>query len=72
MKNEYDVTFYPFFLRTLIYFLLTRDYHHSKFGLIWIKESKVTEEGGGGADSAPQQIENVLNRLGDIELRLDK
>ena len=22
------------------------DYHHSKFGLIWIKESKVTEGGG--------------------------
>ena len=27
-----------------------REYHHSKFGFIWIKESKGTK---GGADSAP-------------------
>ena len=42
------------------------DYHHTKFGLIRIKESKVTK--GGRADSAPQ-VENVLNRPGEIGLR---
>ena len=35
-----------------------RDYHHTKFGLIWIKESK---------DSA-SQVENVLNRPGETGL----
>ena len=41
------------------------DYHHIKFGLIWMKGSKVTE---GGAESAPQ-VENVLKRPGEIGLR---
>ena len=40
-------------------------YHHTKFGSILIKESKVTE-GGGGAESP--QVENVLNRPGEIGL----
>ena len=40
------------------------DYHHTKFGLIWGKERKVTE----GAESAPPQVENVLNRPGEIGL----
>ena len=42
------------------------DYLHTKFGLIWIKETKVTE--GGGAESAPFQVENVLNRPGEMGL----
>ena len=42
------------------------DYLHTKFGLIWMKETKVTE---GGADSAPPQVDNVLNRQGEIGLR---
>ena len=42
------------------------DYHHTKFGLIWIKESKVTE---GGGIRLPQ-VENVLNRSGEIGLNL--
>ena len=37
------------------------DYLHTKFGLIWIKETKVTE--------GPPQVENVLNRPGEIGLR---
>ena len=37
------------FSKTSIY-LLMRDYHHAKVGLISVKESKVTG-GGGGADS---------------------
>ena len=41
------------------------DYHHTNSGLIWGKESKVTEGGGGGNP----QVENVLNRLGEIGLR---
>ena len=36
-----------------------RDYHHAKFGLIWVKESKVTEV---------PQFENILNRPGEIGL----
>ena len=41
-----------------------RDYYHFKFGLIWIKESKVTEgEGGGGGFCS--QVENVLSRQGE-------
>ena len=41
-----------------------RDYHHTKFGLIWVKESKVTE---GGRNPFPPG-ENVLNRPGEIGL----
>ena len=41
-----------------------RDYHHIKFGLTWIKESKVTEGGG----IRPPLVENVLNRPGEIGL----
>ena len=40
------------------------DYHHTKCGLIWSKESKVTEGGG----IPPPQVENVLNRPGEIGL----
>ena len=43
-----------------------RDYHHTKFGLIWVKESKVTGGGGGGG-----MVENVLNRPGEIGLNLN-
>ena len=46
LRMHYDVTFCPIFLKTSIYFLLMMDYHHTKFGLIWIKESKVKEGGG--------------------------
>ena len=44
-----------------------RDYHHTKFGLIWIKESKLLR-GGGGRIPPPPQVENVLNRPGEIGL----
>ena len=53
------------FLKTSIFLLLIRDYQHTKFGLIWVKESKVME----GGRSAPLQVENVLNRPGEIGLR---
>ena len=39
-----------------------KDYHHTKCGLIWVKDSKVTGGGGG--------FENVLNRPGEIELKM--
>ena len=42
------------------------DYLHTKFGLIWIKETKVTE----GAESP--QVENVLNRPGEIGLNSNR
>ena len=61
----YDVTFCSIFLKTSILLLLIRDYQHSKFGLIWVKESKVTEGGGG---IRPLQFENILNRPGKIGL----
>ena len=54
MLRHYDVTFGSIFLKTSIYLLLMTDYNHTKFGLIWSKESKV---------------ENVLNRPGEIGLR---
>ena len=38
--------FVQFILKTSIYILLMRDYNHTKFGSIWIKESKVMEGGG--------------------------
>ena len=41
------------------------DYHHTKFGLIWMKGRKVTEGGG----IRPPQVENVLKRPGEIELK---
>ena len=41
------------------------DYLHIKFGLIWIKETKVTEGGG----IRPPQVENVLNGPGEIGLK---
>ena len=44
------------------------DYHHTKFGLIWSKESKVTE----GGQNPPPQVENVLNRPGEIGLRISE
>ena len=47
------------------------DYHHTKFGLIWSKESKVAEGEGGGAESTPSQVENVLNRPGEIGLKIN-
>ena len=40
------------------------DYPHTKFGLICIKETKVTE----GGRYPPPQVENVLNRPGEIGL----
>ena len=40
------------------------EYHHTKLGLIWIKENKVTE----GGEIRPPQVENVLNRPGEIGL----
>ena len=40
-----------------------RDYHHTKFGLIWIKESKVAK-----GERILSQVENVLNRPGEIGL----
>ena len=64
---HYDVTFGPIFLKTSIYLLLMTDYHHTKFGLIWSKESKVTK---GGGIHPPPQFENVLNRPGEIGLTL--
>ena len=63
--RHYDVTFCPIFLKTSIYFLLMTDYYHTEFGLIWGKESKIT--GGGGGIRSPQ-VENVLNRPGEIGL----
>ena len=39
------------------------DYHHSKFGLIWSKESY-----GRGGNLPPPQVANVLNRPGEIGL----
>ena len=65
--RHYDVTFGPIFLKTSIYLLLMTDYHHTKFGLIWSKESKVTE-GGQNPPPPPPQVENVLNRPGEIGL----
>ena len=46
------------------------DYHHTKFGLIWSKESKVKERWG-GRNPSPHQVENVLNRSGEIGLSLN-
>ena len=40
------------------------DYLHTKFGLIWIKETKVTD-----GDGICPQVENVLNRPGEIGLK---
>ena len=62
--RHYDVTFCPIFLKTSIYLFLMKDYHHIKFGLIWIKESKVTGR------IPPPQVENVLNCPGEIGLKL--
>ena len=42
------------------------DYHHTKFGLIWSKESKVKE----GSGIRPPQV--VLNRPGEIGLNDDQ
>ena len=53
-ENAYDVTFCPIFLKTSIYLLLMTDYLHTKFGLIWIKETKVTEGGGGSGIRPPR------------------
>ena len=47
-----------------ILLLLIKGYQHTKFGLIWVKESKVTEGGG----RIHPQVENVLNRQGEIGL----
>ena len=43
------------------------DYRHTKFGLIWIKESKVKEGG-----NPPNQVENVLNRPCETGLKNQK
>ena len=53
------------FLKKSIFLLLIREYQHTKFGLIWVKESKVTE---GGGIHLPQ-VENVLNRPGEKGLK---
>ena len=42
------------------------DYHHTKFGSIWIKEGKITE--GGRNPTRPPQVVNVLNRPGEMGL----
>ena len=55
------------FLKSSIYLFLLRDYHQTKFGLIWIKGSKLME-GRGRIPSPAHQVENVLNRPGNIEL----
>ena len=62
--RHYDVAFCSIFLKTSIFVLLIRDYQHTKFGLIWVKDRKVTE----GGRFCPQ-VENVLNRPGEIGLR---
>ena len=54
-------------LKTSIYLVLMTVYHHTKFGLIWIKQSKVME---GGGPPPPPHVENVLNRPGEIGLKL--
>ena len=64
---HYDGIFCPICLKTSIYLIIIRDYHHTKFGLVWIKDHKVT--GGGGADSASPQVENVLSRPGEVGLK---
>ena len=53
------------FFENVILFLLIRDYQHTKFGLIWVKESRVTE---GGRSLPPPQVENVLNCPGEMGL----
>ena len=62
--------FIQFFFKTSICIFLMRDYHQTKFGLIWIEESKVTEGGGGGGVESALHVENVLNRPGEIGLKL--
>ena len=57
ISRHYDVTFCSIFVKTSIFLLLIRDYQHTKFGLIWVKEGKVTE------------VKNVLNRPGEIGLK---
>ena len=54
------------FLKTSIYLLLITGYLHTKFYVIWIKETEVMEGEGGGI--RPPQVENVLNRPGEIGL----
>ena len=44
------------------------DYYHTKFGLIWIKESNVMDEEGRICPPPPPPVENVLNRSGEIGL----
>ena len=41
------------FWKTSIFLLLIRDYQHTKFGLIWVKESKVRRGGGGDGFRPP-------------------
>ena len=53
------------FFENVNFVLLIRDYQHTKFGLIWVKNSKVTE--GGGRNP---QVEIVSNRPGEIGLRV--
>ena len=44
-----------------IYILLMSDYHHTKFGVIWINEGKVMKGGGGWIlPPPPPPVENVL------------
>ena len=72
-ENAYEVimtsSFVQYF-KTSIYFLHMMDYHHIKFGLIWMKESKVTR--GEGQNPTLPQVENVLNRPGEIGLTLSR
>ena len=71
--RHYDVLLVQFFLKTSIYLLLIRDYHHTKFGLIWIKENKAMGGGGAGRGGIRHpQIEDVLNRPGEIGLNSTK
>ena len=45
--------FCPIFLKTSTYLLFKKDYNYSKFGLVWISESKVMEKGGRGSGFRP-------------------
>ena len=55
------------FLKTSVLLLVKRDYHHTNFGLVWIKGSKVMK-GEGMAESASPQVENILNLPGKAKV----
>ena len=58
--RDYHVTFCLRFLKTSVYPLFMSDYYHTKFGLIWVKESKVT---GVGADFTPSPGWECINPI---------